>query len=77
MTGKDRRHSYVIVVEPELGPDDVRAFPGLKVTTRGGQTTISGPVADQAELGEIINAIAARNRMLVSIKRSGEPADEQ
>jgi hypothetical protein len=77
MAGKNRRHVYVIVVEPELGPDDAPAFPGLRVTTDGGQTTISGPVADQAQLGEILNALAARNRMLVSIKRSDQPVGER
>jgi len=78
MTGTDKKHSYVIVVEPELEPDDARAFPGLHVMAHGGQTTISGSVADRKQLGEILGAITERNLMLVSIKRFEEtPGDSE
>ena len=76
MTGTNWPHSYLIVVEPELGADDANAFPGLRVQAQHGQTVISGPVTDQDQWGAILSVLAEHNLTLVSIKRSDQPAGE-
>ena len=77
MAGASGPRSYVIIVEPEFGPDDAGVFPGLDVKSHGGQTMISGPVADQDELHEILRTLYARSLALVSIKRSEQPAGDR
>ena len=76
MTGTNRPHSYLIVVEPELETDDADAFPGLRVHAQHGQTMISGPVTDQHQWAAILSVLAEHNFTLLSIKRSGQPAGE-
>jgi hypothetical protein len=75
MTSTGGRHWYVIIVEPELGPDHARLFPGLQLAAGRGQTTISGRIAGQAELGQLIGTLAAHRLELVSIKRSDQPGN--
>jgi hypothetical protein len=41
---------YCIVVEDELGLAYARTFPGMKLTPACGQTSIVGPIVDQAQL---------------------------
>ena len=69
MTSTGGQHWYVITVEPELGADEARLFPGLQLVAGRGQTTISGPIAGQDELGQLIGTLAAHRLVLVSIKR--------
>ena len=49
---------YLIVVSGELGSRYERAFEGMKVVPRTGETEITGPITDQLHLLGLLGRIA-------------------
>ena len=73
MTG-DQRHrqppaSYQIRVRGHLGPTTLRAFPALRAETRGRDTLLRGPVADQAALYGVLARIEELGLELLEVLR--------
>jgi hypothetical protein len=58
---------YRIVVKDELGVAYARTFPGMKLTPADGQTSIVGPIVDQAQLHGILGRIGALGLVLLSV----------
>jgi hypothetical protein len=65
---------YQIVVRGELSQRYVVAFEGMTLTTRDGQTAITGPVADQAHLHGLLDRVGDLGLELVSVNPTLEPA---
>jgi hypothetical protein len=65
---------YQIVVRGELSQRYVVAFEGMTLTTRDGQTAITGPVADQAHLYGLLGRVGDLGLELVSVNPTLEPA---
>lgn len=65
---------YRIVVRGELSQRYVPAFEGMTLAIRGGQTAITGPVVDQAQLHGILNRVGDLGLELVSVNPTREPA---
>jgi hypothetical protein len=65
---------YQIVVRGELSERYVTAFEGMTLTTRDGQTAITGPVADQAHLYGLLGRVGDLGLQLVSVNPTLEPA---
>jgi hypothetical protein len=65
---------YQIVVRGELSQRYVPAFEGMTLATGGGQTAITGPVIDQAQLHGILNRVGDLGLELVSVNPIREPA---
>jgi hypothetical protein len=63
---------YAIVVKGELSPRYAAAFERMELTCCEGKTRISGPVADQAQLRGLLDAVDALGLELVSV----EPLEE-
>lgn len=65
---------YEIRIEGHLGASLVGWFPGLTARHEvNGDTTLSGPVADQAALHGILARIRDLGLTLVSVQRLTEP----
>lgn len=60
---------YQITVEGQLSTRWAQAFDGMTLTTAGGRTVISGPVADQAALHGLLRAVRDLGLELVSVTR--------
>ena len=58
---------YRIVVKDELSSSYDAAFEGMHLEVGHGQTTIVGPVADQAQLQGILVRITSLNLVLLSV----------
>jgi hypothetical protein len=66
---------YQIVVRGELSERYVTAFEGMTLTSRDGQTAITGPVADQAHLYGLLGRVGDLGLQLVSVNPTTlEPA---
>jgi hypothetical protein len=59
--------TYRIVVAGELGRRFDRAFEGMTVTAEKGQTTITGVVADRAQLRGVLDRIDDLGLTLVEV----------
>jgi hypothetical protein len=70
MTDRD----YRLVVEGELGPISARAFDGMDVVPKCGNTVISGPVRDQSELHALLQRVGDLGLTLVSVVADDEPS---
>jgi hypothetical protein len=65
---------YEIRVEGHLGPGVAAWFPGLAVRHEpNGDTTLSGPVADQSALHGVLMRIRDLGLTLISVQRLTEP----
>ena len=57
---------YRLVLEGELSDRLAVAFPGMDVAREHGNTTLSGPVRDQAELQGLLQRISSLGLTLLS-----------
>jgi hypothetical protein len=65
--GTVRTTDYHIVVRGELSQRFSNAFEGMTLVARDGRTTISGPVADQAQLHGLLDRVGELGLELVSV----------
>jgi hypothetical protein len=65
---------YRIVVRGELSQRYVPAFEGMTLATGDGQTSITGPVIDQAHLHGLLNRVSDLGLELLSVNAMLEPA---
>ena len=59
--------TYQVRITGRLGPDWADWFEGLAVTADGGDTLITGPVADQAALHGLLRRVRDLGLPLVSV----------
>ena len=64
---------YEITVEGLLDPRWSVWFGGLQLTSDGSQTTIAGPVADQAALHGLLTKIRDLGLPLLEVRRTEPP----
>jgi hypothetical protein len=81
-TGRDARHAdsarrqrYQIRVRGRLGPTICSAFPGLRARADGGDTVLTGVLADQAALYGVLAEAEALGLELLEVRRL-PPRDE-
>ena len=60
--------TYRIVVSGELSQRYARAFEGMQMESRGGQTILTGEVIDNSHLHGILDHIIALGLNLVSVE---------
>ena len=60
---------YQISVHGRLGQTMLAAFPALQARTRGGDTTLTGTLADQAALYGVLAEIEALGLELLEVRR--------
>lgn len=60
---------YEICIEGQLPPQWQSWFNGLEMSTANGQTRLSGPVTDQAELFGLLKKVRDLGMVLVSVNR--------
>jgi hypothetical protein len=65
---------YRIVVRGELSQRYVPAFEGMTLATGDGQTSITGPVIDQAHLHGLLDRMIDLGLELLSVNVMREPA---
>ena len=58
---------YSIVVEGELGPRYASAFAGMTLRAHDGETEITGPIIDQAQLQGLLERISGLGLTLHSL----------
>jgi hypothetical protein len=68
-----RASTYRVVVRGELGDQFAVLFPGMHLTRDGGNTVLTGPVRDQANLAGIIDRTQELGLELIALG----PADEE
>jgi hypothetical protein len=68
--------SYRIVVRSELSARYSRAFEGMTLHSCNGQTAITGPVVDQAQLHGLLDRIRDLGLELVSVSATPEPTTD-
>jgi hypothetical protein len=61
--------SYQIRVRGRLGEMMLRAFPALRAEAQGGDTLLTGPLADQAALHGVLAQIEALRLELLEVRR--------
>jgi hypothetical protein len=79
-----RARAYEIVGEGELRDAVGAGFPGLRLTRLDGNTVLSGPVLDQAELLGLLQRLWSLGATLIGLNEvegveagsNGQPADE-
>lgn len=71
-SGATRPTSYEIVVRGELSQRFSTAFEGMTLVARDGQTTIAGPVVDQAHLHGLLDRVRDLALELVSVNATLE-----
>jgi hypothetical protein len=64
---------YRIVVRGELSRRYLTAFEGMMLTAGGGETAITGPVVDQAQLHGLLDRIGDLGLELISVNPTPEP----
>jgi hypothetical protein len=77
--GKTRKGTgkiYRIVVRAEIGERFALAFEEMEMSTRGGNTILTGKVVDQAHLFGILDRIGALGLDLVSVESLHEDPHE-
>jgi hypothetical protein len=62
-------HRYQIRVGGRLGETMRAAFPALQARTHGDDTTLTGPLADQAALYGVLAEIEALGLELIEVRR--------
>lgn len=67
-----RPRSYCIVVRGELSQRFSSAFDGMTLAASDGQTTITGPVVDQAHLHGLLDRVGELGLELVSVNATPE-----
>jgi hypothetical protein len=72
--GESRRQLYQIRVRGRLGQTIRYAFPGLQAQTDGGDTVLTGVLADQAALYGVLAEAEALGLELIEVRRL--PPDE-
>jgi hypothetical protein len=65
---------YQIVVRGELSQRYVLAFEGMTLATGDGQSSITGPVVDQAHLHGLLNRLGDLGLELISVNPTLDPA---
>jgi outer membrane PBP1 activator LpoA protein len=65
---------YRIVVRSELGDRYARAFEGMRMEIRDGQTILTGEVEDQPHLFGILDRLNGLGLELLSVQALSEPA---
>jgi hypothetical protein len=65
---------YRIVIRGELSARYLPAFEGMTLAAGDGQTAITGPVIDQAQLHGLLNRIGDLGLELVSVNPTLDPA---
>jgi hypothetical protein len=73
-SGVRRPTIYRIVVRGELSHRYLPAFEGMTLAAGDGQTTISGPVVDQAQLYGLLDRVSDLGLELISVNPTPEPA---
>ena len=67
--GASSQESYQIKVKGHLDSQWSEWFEGMTVTSKGGVTKLTGPVADQAALHRILNRIRNLGIPLISVNQ--------
>jgi hypothetical protein len=62
---------YEIRVEGALGEEWSAWFDGLQIASEGGETVISGVIADQPALHGLLNRVRDLGICLISVQRTG------
>ena len=62
-------HRYQIRVRGRLGETMRAAFPALQARAHGDDTTLTGPLADQAALYGVLSEIEALGLELIEVRR--------
>jgi hypothetical protein len=65
---------YRIVVRGELSHRYLPAFEGMTLAAADGQTAITGPVVDQAQLHGLLDRVGDLGLELISVNPTPEPA---
>jgi hypothetical protein len=63
---------YRIVVRGELSRRYLPAFEGMTLTASGGETAITGPVVDQAQLHGLLDRVGDLGLELISVNPAPE-----
>jgi hypothetical protein len=71
-----RPTNYRIVVRSELSARYSQAFEGMTLVSENGQTAITGPVIDQAQLHGLLDRIRDLGLELVSVTATPGPAED-
>ena len=61
---------YEFRIRGVLGARELKAFPELVAVTRGGETVLSGTLADQAALFSVLGQIEALALELIEVRES-------
>ena len=61
---------YQLEVRGEIGDRFAAVFEGMRIEQREGNTLLTGPVADQAQLFGVLDRVQSLGLELVSIKRA-------
>ena len=70
MTGQPQAPAcYEFCIRGHLGATTLRAFPALRAETRGQDTLLRGPVADQAALYGVLAQVEALGLELLELRR--------
>jgi hypothetical protein len=72
-----RPTSYCIIVRGELSQRFSKAFDGMTLVAGAGQTSITGPVVDQAHLHGLIDRVGELGLELVSINATPSAPDAE
>jgi hypothetical protein len=72
-----RPTSYCIVVRGELSQRFSNAFDGMTLEAGAGQTSITGPVVDQAHLHGLIDRVGELGLELVSVNTTPSVSDAE
>ena len=75
MSTDARGSTYRLVLRGELGDKFALAFEGMKLSRDGGNTVLTGPVVDQAQLAGIIGRVHELGLDLISVA-TVEPTTE-
>ena len=68
--------NYEIRIKGRLSDALLPAFEGMAVTTKPVETTVHGPLADQASLHELLAKLESLGLELVEFRRLPEPPDD-
>ena len=68
---------YQIKLKGQLDPEWSDWFDQMAISSEGGETTLSGPLADQAALHGLLTRIRDLNLTLLSVERIGPARPEK
>jgi hypothetical protein len=69
--------SYRLTVQGELSDNLELAFPGMTLTSSGGNTALTGDVRDQAELQGLLQRVSGLGLTLLEAKALDDPPSRQ